>query len=169
MKINKSIYIGLPLILTLFHCTPSNELVNQMKISETEGEINLQNINEWEEMGLPVIVMSTSDTSNITALFVAEASGNARIAQPTGLTVRSIIQVRIVINDEIASPSQTSFMPLADFTNSPIGSSLSFMAVLRKVPPGTVEVRVQWKALLSVDNGPKIKSRTLAVWQTVEQ
>lgn len=167
------------LIVILTGCANGNGglrkyVVSQMQVSTQSSQIRLFEQGSWEPVGNTFVLINTSETSDLNCLFVAEAVGATAFSGTQSNPIFNVlpIEVRILVDDEIAFPNAASFVPAyrsVDVTT--FLSSHSFLAVMRDVPPGAHSILVQWRAAdinFPVEQLPRMGSRTLTVWQTTE-
>lgn len=167
------------LLVMLTGCADSNGglkkyVVNQMLVSTQSSPIKLFEQNSWEPVGITFVLINTSETSDLNCLFVAEAVGNTAFSGTESNPIFNVLplEVRILIDDEIAFPNSASFVPAYRLVGgSTFLSSHSFLAVMKDVPAGAHSILVEWRATgtnFPVEELPRMGSRTLTVWQTIE-
>ena len=183
MRNHNSFLFTTLLFLLLAGCANGNGglrkyVVNQMFVSAQSDQIQISvdELDSWNPVGNTFVLMNTTVTSDLNCLFIAEVSGfGSLLFEPDAILP---LQVRILVDDEVAFPARASFThdyrPVEN--EAPIGhmSSHSFLAVMRDVPPGIHTILVQWKGAAVInpvvgDRLPRMGSRTLTVWQTIEQ
>ena len=163
-------YVSFLLISVLFSCGGiTEEVVQQMRVQVANNETQLDKFDSWQPVGQTVVLISTTDTCNISALFNAEASGaNATLTFGSPLKTTYSFQVRILIDDVVASPESAVFIN-SDVIAFGGYSSHSFMATLNNVKPGAHAIRVEWKMKdpgISLLSNAHLGNRTLTVWTT---
>lgn len=125
-----------------------------------EGEDILDEKNTWITLRPPVIITKT-DTGDVIALFNGEF--NPMWEADNGLYYPGgPIELRIKVNDVIASPTSSEVLPW--MLGEHAYETRSFLASLRNLPPGTHTVTAEWRCK---DKGIRVRNRTLTVWETV--
>lgn len=95
----------------------------------------------------PGHVFSTSETSTITALFVAECKVSSAADR---------LEVRIKVDDQIADPGMAVLTSNTDYETH------SHLAFKTSVPPGEHKVTVEWR----VSGGQGfVRNRSFTVWE----
>ena len=183
MRNHNSLLFTTLLFLLLAGCANGNGglrkyVVNQMFVSaqSSQIQISVEELDSWNPVGNTFVLMNTTVTSDLNCLFIAEATGfGSLVLEPDAILP---LEVRILVDDEVAFPASASFThdyrPVE--ADGPKGhmSSHSFLAVMKDVPPGIHTILVQWNAKVAPptfesDRLPRMGSRTLTVWQTIEQ
>jgi len=149
------------------------EIVEQMKVQEANNEIQIDVFNQWKPVGQTMVLISTSETSTLNCLFTSEVIGAIDVA---GITHNQILpyirplEIRILVDDEVSSPGATSFVPAAVWAYPDYFSSQSIMVTCRNIPAGSHTVRVEWRQPIDkpARKNPRMRNRTLAVWQTID-
>ncbi len=174
---NLSILFILSVLFIIIGCDGDGfrkEIVNQMQINVANNEIQLDIINNWEPVGQTFVIMTTTDNSTLTCLFVAEAIGATAISGPYDshiLPYTQPLEVRILVDNEIADPKQASFTPPVVSAYLDHYSSHSFLAIKRNVPPGSHKILVEWNRPVNDPelSNPRMRNRTLTVFQSIKK
>jgi hypothetical protein len=132
-----------------------------------EGEDDLDIKNAWKPLRPPVII-TKADSGDVIALFIGEfkpkivyggPSSDNEIVEVWGVP----IELRIKVNDIIASPTSSVVITTAAFEEN--YETRSFLAFVRDLVPGTYTVMAEWR---SRDTGAHVRNRTLTVWETIK-
>lgn len=168
IKIICSFFIIFATLILTISCNSgqNTETVKQMVVQVANNETHLDVINEWKIVGQTLVVLSISETSTLNCLFNAEAIGAKR---KVGSDWLEPFEVRILVDDEVASPSSASFPP--SVLPAIYFSSHSFLATMRNVSSGSHTITVEWRQTIDqpLEKNARMRNRTLTVWQTVSQ
>jgi len=160
----KSAIFLLFVFLVCFTGCGSNQVkqknAGQIISNSWEGEDVLDEKDVWKTLRPPVII-TKADSGDVVALFVGEFSPKWR--SDNGQYHFTTIEIRIKVNDVIASPSKSMIITWMGLGENDF-ETRSFLASVRNLLPGTHTVTAEWR---SKDRGVRVRNRTLTVWETV--